>query len=46
MSLNEQQKHNVEYLMEKLGFILLGGNSKKTEGFDKFKSSFESDELT
>ena len=46
MSLNESQKHNVEYLVERLGVLLLGGNSKKTDGFEKFKSSFDSDELT
>jgi len=46
MSLNESQKHNVKYLMKKLGLILIGGNEqKKVEGYDKFKTSFESDEL-
>ena len=45
MSLNEQQKLNVEYLMEKLGFMLLGGTGKKTEGYDKFKGSFEDENL-
>ena len=45
MSLSEQQKQNVEYLMEKLGFMLLGGTGKKAEGYDKFKTSFEDDTM-
>jgi len=45
MSLSEQQKQNVEYLMDKLGFMLLGGTGKKTEGFDKFKGSFDDENL-